>query len=212
MADVQPGAGASAGAGGRCLRGRLRAAALAALSGGAALAGAVLAGAALDAVGSPAAAQVVREVKLGVLYHDVPELWSGFQLEPKSVDINFEFLLTPYVRFLGGEIRPAIGASINTRGGTSKAYIDARWEIEGPAGLFLALGAGAAVHNGEIDANDPFRKALGSRVLFHFPAEIGWRWDGHNSLSIYFEHISNGYTQDYNEGLDSIGLRYGYRF
>ncbi|MEZ5854286.1 MAG: acyloxyacyl hydrolase [Hyphomicrobiaceae bacterium] len=55
-------------------------------------------------------------------------------------------------------------------------------------------------------------KPLGSRLLFHFPAELGWRWDGHNSLSIYFEHISNGYTQDYNEGLDAIGVRYGYRF
>lgn len=159
-----------------------------------------------------AVAQVVREVKLGVLYHDAPDLWSGFRLEPRSADINFELLLTPYVRFLGGEIRPAIGASFNTRGGTSKGYIDARWEIEGPAGVFLALGIGAAVHNGEIDPIDPFKKALGSRILFHFPAEIGWRWDGHNSLSIYFEHISNGYTQDYNEGLDSIGVRYGYRF
>jgi hypothetical protein len=55
-------------------------------------------------------------------------------------------------------------------------------------------------------------KALGSRVLFHIPVEIGLRFDDHNSLSVYFEHTSNGYTQDFNEGLDRLGVRYGYRF
>lgn len=161
---------------------------------------------------APAGAQVVREVKLGVLYHDAPDLWSGFRLEPQSADINLEVLLAPHLHMLGGALRPALGMTLNTRGGTSKAYAGARWEIEGPAGLFLALGLGAAVHDGEVRPVDPFAKALGSRILFHIPAEVGWRWDGRNSLSLYFEHVSNGYTQDFNEGLDSVGIRYGYRF
>lgn len=55
-------------------------------------------------------------------------------------------------------------------------------------------------------------KWLGSRVLFHIPAEIGVHLDAHNDLSVYFEHTSNAYTQEYNEGMDRIGLRYGYRF
>ena len=159
-----------------------------------------------------AADGLIRELKIGGLYHDAPDLWSGFRLEPRSADVNVEVLFGPHVDLLWGTLRPALGASINTRGATSKAYLDARWEIEGRSGLFLALGIGAAVHDGVIGATDPLRKALGSRLLFHFPAEFGWRWDGHNSLSIYFEHISNGYTQDYNEGLDALGVRYGYRF
>jgi hypothetical protein len=56
------------------------------------------------------------------------------------------------------------------------------------------------------------RKALGSRVLFHIPVEIGYRLDEHNSLSAYFEHMSNAYTVDPNEGMDRLGVRYGYRF
>ena len=129
------------------------------------------------------------------------------------MDVNVEVLFGPHIELLWGSLRPAIGASINTRGATSKAYVDARWEIESQkSGLFLALGIGAAVHDGSLGPDFPDRKALGSRVLFHVPAEIGWRWDGHNSLSVYFEHISNGYTQDYNEGLDALGVRYGYRF
>ena len=155
---------------------------------------------------------VIRELRIGGLYHDVPDLWSGFQLERRSVDVNVEALFGPHVEFLWGKVRPAVGASINTSGATSKAYIDARWEVEAPSGIFLALGIGAAVHDGKLGPSDADRKALGSRLLFHFPAEIGWRLDGRSSVSIYFEHISNGYTQDYNEGLDSIGVRYGYRF
>lgn len=156
----------------------------------------------------------VREVKAGVLAHDVPDLWSGFRVEDDAVAINFEAILTPSLPFLGGNIRPAIGASIATEGGTSNGYIDARWEIETPSGIFFGIGLGAAVHDGETElkSKDQNEKALGSRVLFHIPAEIGYRFDEHNSLSVYFEHMSNANTADYNEGLDRLGVRYGYRF
>lgn len=154
----------------------------------------------------------VSELKVGLLAHDVPDLWSGFQLETNAPDINVEMIFARYLPFLGGRIQPALGASINTGGGTSHAYLDARWQIEGPSGLFFAIGLGAAIHDGETGPDERDMKALGSRVLFHIPAEIGWRFDAHNSISVYFEHTSNAYTQDYNEGLDRIGVRYGYRF
>lgn len=170
--------------------------------------GALTASAALEA----RARDLVSEIKIGALYHDPGYLWSGFSLEPESADLNVEILFSPHVRFLGGTLRPALGGSKNMNGGTSRAYLDARWEYAAPSGIFFALGLGAAVHDGNVGPTDPQRKALGSRVLFHIPAEIGWRWDGHNSLSIYFEHVSNGYTQDVNEGLDAIGVRYGYKF
>lgn len=162
---------------------------------------------------APTQAQgLFSEIKVGLLAHDVPDLWSGFQLETDAPDINLEVIFARYVPFLGGRIHPALGASINTGGGTSHAYLDARWQIEGPSGLFFAVGLGAAIHNGETDASEPDMKALGSRVLFHIPAEIGIRLDGHSSLSVYFEHTSNAGTQDANEGLDRLGVRYGYRF
>jgi len=172
--------------------------------------GVLLAALALGA--APAHAQFVNEIKVGVLRHDVPDLWSGFQLEPTSVDINGEILFQPSMPFLFGQIRPALGVTANTRGATSHAYVDMRWQIEAPSGLFFALGLGAAVHDGTTDDSRADRKALGSRLLFHIPAEIGWRFDGHNSVSVYFEHTSNAYTQTFNEGMDRIGVRYGYRF
>lgn len=156
----------------------------------------------------------LHEVKIGVLGHDVPDLWSGFRVENDAVAINLEASLSPSLPFFWGKIRPAIGGSIATQGGTSDAYIDARWEIETPSRIFFGLGLGAAIHDGaiELKSADQTEKALGSRVLFHIPAEIGYRLDDHNSLSVYFEHMSNANTADYNEGLDRLGVRYGYRF
>jgi len=151
------------------------------------------------------------EIRGGLLAHDVPELWSGFRLE-KGVDINAEVLLGQGVPFLWGTVRPAIGGSVNTSGYTSKAYVDARWERETPSGVFFGIGLGAALHDGNLEPTEVDRKALGARVLFHIPFEIGLRFNERHSISVYFEHTSNAYTRPSNEGLDDIGIRYGYRF
>jgi lipid A 3-O-deacylase len=101
----------------------------------------LLCGAAVPAL----AGGVVEELKLGILDHDVPDLWSGFRAEPDSVDINIEALLSPSAPFLGGTVRPALGGTINTVGATSHAYIDARWQYEMPSGVFFGLGIGGPV-------------------------------------------------------------------
>lgn len=156
-------------------------------------------------------APFIYEMKLGVLAHDVPDLWSGFRLE-SGVDFNAELLFSPAMPFLWGAIRPALGGTVNTQGHTSKAYLGARWQVDTVSGLYFGIGLGGAVHDGHLIPDAIDRKALGSRVLFHIPAEIGFRFDNHHSISIYFEHMSNGGTQRFNEALDSLGVRYGYRF
>ncbi len=162
----------------------------------------------------PAAAQsLIEELKLGVLYHDASHVWSGFRLEQESADINVEALLKPsFPGLFFGTIRPAIGATISTVGATSHGYAGLRWQTELGSGFFLGVGLGAAVHDGHLLPDSWQHKALGSRVLFHIPAEIGYRIDQHNSISLYFEHTSNAWLARYNEGLDRIGLRYGYKF
>jgi lipid A 3-O-deacylase len=158
-----------------------------------------------DLVGS------VVEIRGGLLAHDVPDLWSGFRLE-RGLDVNGEILFGSGLPILGGSLRPAIGGSVNTQGYTSKAYADLRWEVDLPSRLFLGLGLGAALHDGNLGPTEPDRKALGARVLFHIPLELGLRLDARQSLSVYFEHTSNAGTARYNEGMDGIGIRYGYRF
>jgi len=156
-------------------------------------------------------ANIVHEIKAGILVHDVSNMWSSFSRE-SGLDANAEVIFSPNLSVLGGEVRPALGASINTAGDTSKVYLDARWEYGADNGLFVAVGLGLAAHNGEryLVRND--KKALGSRILFHIPLEVGYHVDSHHGVSAYFDHVSNAYTQTENEGLDTLGLRYGYRF
>lgn len=165
-------------------------------------------------VDRPASGGLIHELKIGALAHDVPYMWSGFNKEPYSVDLNFEVIFGPSVTFLGGTIRPALGATINFEGYTSKAYLDARWQWELSSATFLAIGIGIAVHNGNDESfvYAPDEKLLGRRVLFHPHFEFGYRLNDHNSLSIFFEHISNADTAAKNQGLDTLGIRYGYRF
>jgi lipid A 3-O-deacylase len=175
----------------------------------------VLLGLAIALVAQPekaCAQNVVHEIKLGVLYHDPGSLWSTFSAEPASADLNIEVLLAPSQIFMGGTLRPALGGSINTQGATSSGYIDARWQYDWSNGMFFGTGVGVALHDGHLDDGRADRKQLGSRVLFHIPIEVGYRFDAHSSFSVYFEHMSNAYIVSPNEGLDRLGVRYGYRF
>jgi lipid A 3-O-deacylase len=148
------------------------------------------------------------EVRGGVLAHDV-NLWAARGVEDGTT-FNGELVFAPSLDLLGGKIRPAVGASLTTEEGTSYGYIDAKWEWAGPV-FFVGLGLGGAVHDGSKNGSRN-EKALGSHVLFHVPAEVGWQFTEKNRVSLYFEHVSNGFLADKNEGLDNIGLRLSHRF
>ena len=159
---------------------------------------------------------LIYELKIGAQVHDVPYMWSGFHVERYAADLNLEAMFSPSISFWGGALRPALGATINFNGDTSKAYLDARWQRDFDSGMFLGLGLGVAVHDGstlfKTYVPDPDSKELGRRVLFHPNVEIGYRYDEHRTVSIYFEHISNASTAPWNEGLDTLGIRLGHRF
>jgi lipid A 3-O-deacylase len=161
----------------------------------------------------PGGGGLIHELKIGAQVHDVPYMWSGFHREPYNVDLNLEAQFTPSVMLWRGTIRPIVGATINFDGYTSKAYGGARWQWELPScNTFFAIGLAIAVHNGETFTTDRDYKQLGRRVLFHDSLELGYRLDDHRSVSVFFEHISNASTADKNQGLDTLGLRLGYRF
>jgi hypothetical protein len=165
----------------------------------------------LAAAQSDPTAKYLYEVKGGVLAHDVSGLWSGFNIEP-GVTFNAEAVFAPHLDVLWGAIRPNLGVSLTTAGGTSYGYGGAVYQIEGPWGLFFGIGLGAAVHDGRLEPDRTDAKALGSRVLFHIPIEAGIAVTDQVRVSAYFEHVSNGYLASPNEGLDNLGVRLGYRF
>lgn len=148
----------------------------------------------------------------GILAHDVGGLWSGTNKED-GVDINAEMVFSRSVfEVLSGKVRPNAGISLNTQGDTSKIYAGAIWEIETTSRFFFNTGIGLALHNGELDTSESDKKSLGTRILFRIPFELGFQLTKHHSLSLMFDHISNAYLASENEGMDTLGLRYGYRF
>jgi len=154
----------------------------------------------------------LHEIRLGLLDHDTDNLWSGAGRED-GLDLNVELAFSPHLVLWHGQIRPNLGLSVNDRGNTSKIYVGGVWQHLWRNGLIFDLGAGLAVHDGEIEDPQAIdRKQMGSRVLVRFAAEIGYALTAHNRLLLLFDHVSNGYTADPNEGLDTVGIRYGYLF
>lgn len=159
----------------------------------------------------PVRAALLHEFKTGLLYHDTG-FWGGSGKED-GIDINAELIFSPSMQIMGGELMPNLGISLNSSGDTSKIYGGGVWEYIGGSGWFIGLGLGLAVHDGEIDdetVEDQSR--LGSAVLFRLSFEAGLELSPHHRLSLLFDHISNSYLADPNEGLDTLGIRYGYRF
>ena len=149
-------------------------------------------------------------IRAGIQAHDV-RLWSRSRQE-SGVDLNAEFIFGfPNIRLFSGTVRTNLGFSLNTQGDTSKVYSGLLWEYIWETDVFLNLGLGLAAHNGELENSDN-KKELGSRILFRIPIEIGLFLTRHQGISIMFDHVSNAYLADPNEGLDTVGLRYVYRF
>jgi len=160
---------------------------------------------------APAFAQSwLYEIRGGVLAHDVP-IVACCRTE-NGVSLNAELAFTPSLPLFGGAIRPVLGGSFTFGGQTSLAYLDARWEWAGSL-FFFGIGVGPAIQTSDnLYVPTSGHKALGSRVLFHIPLEIGFQVTPQNRISAYYEHVSNAYTASPNPGMDNIGLRVAHRF
>ena len=151
-------------------------------------------------------------ISAGLLAHDVDGLWSNSRAEG-GVDFNTEIVFSyPGFSLPLGIVLSNFGLSVNDRGGMSKLYAGLLWEVEMRFDIFMNLGIGAALHDGELEIRGKDKKAFGSRILFRIPIEVGYALTKHHRVSIAFDHVSNAYLADPNDGLDTLGLRYGYRF
>jgi len=160
----------------------------------------------------PSTAGPFREIRVGLAAHDVDGLWSGESKE-KGPDLCAEVIFNHVLfHLLSAAAYPNVGADLNTQGDTSKVYggFLLQWESESP--FFFSTGLGLALHDGERDTDSANQKSLGSRVLFRIPIEIGYALNRHHRILLAFDHVSNAYLASPNEGMDTLGLVYGYRF
>ena len=139
---------------------------------------------------------LAHEVRIGLLVHDVAPLFGANKVEG-GFDLNGEFI------FGKGIVRPLCGVAINSQGETSRVYTGLVFDVV-HSRSFVSLGLGGAVQVNSV-------RDLGSTLLFRLSCEVGYMW-GKHGVSILFDHISNANLASSNAGLDTLGVRYGYRF
>jgi len=160
----------------------------------------------------PSPAGPIRAFRVGLAAHDVGGLWSGESTE-KGPDLYAEVIFNRSLfHLLSATAYPNVGASLNTRNDTSKVYGGFLLQWEPASAFFFSTGLGLALHDGRRDTDSADRKSLGSQVLFRIPIEIGYTVNRQHRIILAFDHISNAYLASPNEGMDTLGLVYGYRF
>ena len=164
---------------------------------------------------------LLSEIRIGALKHAVSLI--GNKTKETGMDGNIELLFqTPaWLEFLWSP-RPMIGASANgSSTNTDIAYTGLTWEWNPWSDLILDFSFGFASHNGKLryDATQVFpedagrHREFGCRWLFRETLEAGWLFANQHAATLMWSHYSHGgLCDDKNEGLDNVGIRYGYRF
>ena len=153
---------------------------------------------------------ILSEARIGVLVHDE----GPFSRNKESgFDSNIEvlFIAPDFLKSIWSP-RPHVGATINSAGNTSQGYLGATWEWDLWQDVFFDFSLGGVFHTGEKETSDPEKKSLGCSILFRESLDLGYRISGPHSVMFHFDHISNAKLCSTNEGLETFGIRYGYRF
>ncbi|MEK9754570.1 MAG: acyloxyacyl hydrolase [Rhodospirillaceae bacterium] len=170
---------------------------------------------------------IFSEIRGGVFAHDTGPFSSN---EEGGLDINGELLFaSPKIFSYIWSPRPHIGGSFSTGGHTSQIYTGLTWEWSFWGGWFAGFSLGGMVHDGRLygDKDGQKEKSLGCRFLFRESINAGYRFAKRHSVMLHLDHSSNASlcernTPDgtangrpdvvLNEGLESVGIRYGYMF
>jgi hypothetical protein len=188
------------------------------LAGGMLVAGAILPPDSLQAADTIP----LSEIKGGAVVHDLWRNHESKTREENTIDINLELLSKPLGlfsdqdKFLNALVNPRIhlGGDINTSGYTNKVYLGLTWDYQSETGIFAEFAFGMGVHDGKLKWRRPpdGRPSLGSPVVFREGLDIGYRFSSGHSLAVHGSHISHGgmFAKE-NDGMDFVGLRYGYR-
>lgn len=166
-------------------------------------------------------AGLFSEVRGGAIWHDLENKENSFAINGEllfvsPVPARVTAGLDPLYRWVL-EPRPHLGFSANTGGKTNKGYFGLTWTamlardlLRPDDGIRLDVLFGGSVNDGLHDRNLPDRKDLGGNLLFHVGVELGYQINPVWSVSLFFDHDSNGGLAKRNQGLNSLGLRLGF--
>jgi lipid A 3-O-deacylase len=172
-----------------------------------------------------ASAQLVEEVRLGVMRHNICVLDCDNAHKEQGPDINGEIVFaSPDFLDVIGSPRPYVMASVNLGGDTSFGGAGLHWNWDFAEGWSFEPGFGYVIHDGELSfpfpqgdpRNDVISESnvfLGSRDLFRtsfaLNRDLGDKW----GAQVMYEHLSHGQIlgNGRNQGIDNVGVRVIYR-
>lgn len=155
---------------------------------------------------------LINEIRIGIMAHDVATRSTKHE---EGSDFNSEFFFrSPTARLINylGSPRPSIGISVNNKNDTSQLYSAFNWDAKFVDLVFLSLGLGGSIHNGELQSSDPDQQRLGSRVLFRFALAAGFNINERLNVSAMFDHVSNGHLAYPNNGMEKFGIQFGFTY
>ena len=174
---------------------------------------------------SVASAEIVEEVRLGLMQHNVCVTDCDNANKEDGPDLNGEAVFaSPELLNIFGSPRPYVIASANTAGDTSYGGAGLQWRWAFADGWAFEPGVGYVIHDGELDfrfpqgdpRNDPISRSkiyFGSRDLFRTSFALNRDVTDKWGVQVMFEHLSHGQVlgEGRNQGIDNVGVRVFYR-
>jgi len=151
------------------------------------------------------------EVQLGLLSYDTG-LFTDQDFHGAVVNAEILFPSPDFLYFLGSP-RPHIGIDAALVDDPIHfAYAGLTWDTYLTKRLYFSASAGGALTTADNLENPTEYKALGSRVLFHLGAGLGFDVTDNATIQLYADHFSNANLTSPNDGAENAGIRFGYRF
>lgn len=111
------------------------------------------------------------------------------------------------------EPRIYLGVSVGTGDGVDQVYAGLAWTANITEKLFVELGLGGTVHNGDLNDDGTQGPKLGCRFLFREQIAVGYRVTENWQVLATADHSSHANLCDGpNNGLTHAGLAIGYKF
>jgi lipid A 3-O-deacylase len=175
---------------------------------------------------APAANAGVDEVHVGVMAHNICVINCDNADKEDGPNVEFQVSFdSPGFLEWAASPQPYLMVSVNTAGNTSFAGAGLEWRWNFADKWALEPGLGIVAHDGESDnpfangtqAAEDFSNAhvlLGSDVLFRTSLGLAYDFDGPWEAQVFYEHLSHGQilATGRNQGLDELGIRFGYQF
>jgi lipid A 3-O-deacylase len=175
---------------------------------------------------APQAQADINEVHVGVMAHNICVINCDNANKEDGPNVEFQVSFdSPAFLNWAGSPQPYLMASVNTAGNTSFAGAGLEWRWDFADKWALEPGFGLVMHDGESD--NPFANGtpeaqafseehvlLGSDVLFRTSLGLTYDMDGPWEVQAFYEHLSHGQilATGRNQGLDEVGVRFGYQF